>query len=124
MPEGSYRFQVGTISCTVLSDGYISYPTSWIFPNADPVELTKALDGRHLPHESVLSPYTCLLIETGRHVVLVDTGGGVSSRTSGAVTARLEVAGIRPNDVDTVVLTHAHPDHIGGAVNPRGRPAF
>jgi glyoxylase-like metal-dependent hydrolase (beta-lactamase superfamily II) len=57
-------------------------------------------------------------------VVLVDTGGGEFSRTTGAVIARLEMAGIRPKDVDTVVLTHAHPDHIGGAVDARGRPAF
>jgi glyoxylase-like metal-dependent hydrolase (beta-lactamase superfamily II) len=124
MPEGSYRFQVGAICCTVLSDGYFSYPTPWFFPNADPDELSRALERRHLPHEAVLSPYTCVLIETGRHVVLVDTGAGESSRTTGAIVARLEMAGVRPKDVDTVVLTHAHPDHIGGAIDSRGRPAF
>src|SRR5271157_891757 len=124
MPEGSYRFQVGAICCTVLSDGYYSYPTPWFFPNADPDDLSRALASRHLPQDAVLSPYTCLLIETGRHVVLVDTGGGEFSRTTGAITARLETAGIRPKDVDTVVLTHAHPDHIGGAIDSRGRPAF
>ena len=124
MPEGSYRFQVGSICCTVLSDGYFSFPTRWFFPNADPDELTRALERRRLPQESVLSPYTCLLIETGRHVVLVDTGAGNSSPTSGALVARLEMAGICPRHVDTVVLTHAHPDHIGGAIDAIGRPAF
>ena len=82
MPAGSHPFRVGSIHCTVLSDGYFSYPTSWFFPNADPEELSRELERRRLPHESVLSPYTCLLVETGRHVVLVDTGGGESSRTS------------------------------------------
>lgn len=124
MPEGSHRFQVGSMCCTVLSDGYFSYPTPWFFPNADPGLLARALESRRLPVETVLSPYTCLLIETGRHVVLVDTGGGEYSRTTGAVLARLEMAGVRPKDVDTVVLTHAHPDHIGGAIDSHGRPTF
>src|ERR1044071_7690382 len=98
MPEGSHHFQVGSIRCTVLSDGYYSYPTEWFFPNADPGTLQKALEGRGLPGQSVLSPYTCLLIETGRHVILVDTGAGTANRTTGAICARLEMAGVRPRD--------------------------
>jgi glyoxylase-like metal-dependent hydrolase (beta-lactamase superfamily II) len=124
MPAGSYCFQVGSIRCCVLSDGYSSYPAPWFFPNAGQGTLSRALDTRRLPTDRVLIPYTCLLIETGRHVVLVDTGGGTSSPASGAIVARLQMAGIRPKDVETVVLTHAHPDHIGGAVSPAGRPAF
>jgi len=125
MPAGSHRFQVGTLCCTVLSDGYAAYPTPWFFPDADRVDLARALHKRGLPQEQILSPYTCLLVETGRHVVLADTGLGTASNTSGAVLARLEVAGIRRQDVDTVVFTHAHPDHIGGAIdmrNPRRLP--
>ena len=124
MPEGSHHFQVGAIRCTVLSDGYFAYPTSWFFPNAEPAALHHALGQRRLPQEDILSPYTCLLLETGRHVVLVDAGGGEGSATTGAIRARLEVAGIRAKDVDTVILTHAHPDHIGGATDLFGRPAF
>jgi glyoxylase-like metal-dependent hydrolase (beta-lactamase superfamily II) len=117
MPAGSHRFEIGTIGCTVLSDGYAAYPTPWFFPDADPEELSRALECRRAPQETVLCPYTCLLVETGRQVMLVDTGLGAASPTSGAILARLEMAGIRPKDVDTVVLTHAHPDHIGGAVD-------
>jgi len=124
MPEGSYTFEIGSIRCAVLSDGYYAYPVDWFFPNADPARLAEALDRRRSPHHAVLSPYTCLLIETGRHVLLVDTGAGPAARSSGAIVARLEMAGIRPRDVDTVVLTHAHPDHIGGTARPDGRVLF
>jgi glyoxylase-like metal-dependent hydrolase (beta-lactamase superfamily II) len=128
MPAGSHRFQVGTLCCTVLSDGYVANPSSWYFPNAGAIELAETLDGHGLSTETVVSPYSCLLIETGRHVVLADTGLGAGSQNAGAIQARLEMAGIRPQDVDTVVFTHAHPDHIGGAVsfrNPRAPlPAF
>src|SRR5258708_25454761 len=89
-----------------------------------PADLSRDVESHNRPQDAVLSPYACLLIETGRHIVLVDTGAGESSRSSGAIQARLEVAGIRPKDVDTVILTHAHPDHIGGAIDLFGRPAF
>lgn len=110
--------------CVVLADGYYSYPAQWFFPGADLVELARALSERNLPFDSVLSPYTCLLIQTGRNVVLVDTGAGQTVRTAGALLARLEMEGVRARDVDTVVLTHAHSDHIGGALDPQGAPAF
>jgi glyoxylase-like metal-dependent hydrolase (beta-lactamase superfamily II) len=124
MPEGSHRFSVGAIRCTVLTDGYASYPTAWMFPNAAAGQVEQALESRRLPQGSVISPYTCLLIESGREALLVDTGAGCGSPASGAIRARLEMAGLRPRDVDTVVLTHGHPDHIGGTVGVCGRPAF
>ena len=124
MPEGSHRFEVGSVYCTVLADGYFSYPAPWFFPNAGRDRLASALAERRLPLETILSPYTCLLIETGRSVVLVDAGAGGGSSTSGAIVARLEMEGIRPRDVDTVILPHAHPDHIGGGADARGRPVF
>lgn len=127
MPAGSHRFQVGTLWCTVLSDGYVAHPASCCFPNADRVELAEALANRGAAYDQIISPYTCLLVETGREVLLADTGMGNASSTSGAILARLEMAGIRPQDVDTVVFTHAHPDHIGGGIdgrNSKARPMF
>ncbi len=128
MPAGSHRFQLGTLWCTVLSDGYVANPASWYFPSADPVPLAQALASRGGAADHVVTPYTCLLIETGSEVVLIDAGMGDGSNTSGAMPARLEMAGVRPQNVTTVVFTHAHPDHIAGAVDGRDpmalRPMF
>ncbi len=124
MPAGSCRFQIGSIGCTVLADGYYSCPASWFFPDIDPLAVVRALEERRFPLANILFPYACLLIETGSRVILVDAGAGDWSPATGAVRARLKTAGIRPEDVDTVILTHAHFDHIGGAVDRDGRPVF
>jgi glyoxylase-like metal-dependent hydrolase (beta-lactamase superfamily II) len=120
MPAASHRFQVGSMSCTVLCDGYMEQPAEWLFPNADCVDLAEALHHRGSARDRVVSPYTCLLVETGSNILLADTGLGSGSKTSGAILARLEMAGIRRQDVDTVLFTHAHPDHIGGSIDQRG----
>lgn len=124
MPEGSCAFSVGAIRCTVLSDGYSAYPAEWYFANVEPAQLRQALADRRLPLDDVLTPFSCLLIETGRHTILFDTGAGPRVSTSGAIPARLDYLGIRPKHVDTVVLSHAHPEHAGGAVDASGRPVF
>ena len=119
MPAASHRFQIGSMCCTVLSDGYAEHPAEWSFPNAERVDLAEALYGHGSARDRIVSPHTCLLVEAGSHVLLVDTGLGSGSRTSGAILARLGAAGIRRQDVDTVVFTHAHPEQIGGAIERR-----
>lgn len=61
---------------------------------------------------------------TDNHVVLVDTGGGKLADTCGKLTANLEAEQVSPEDIDTVVITHCHPDHLGGCLDADGNPAF
>jgi glyoxylase-like metal-dependent hydrolase (beta-lactamase superfamily II) len=118
------NFKVGDISCTALSDGTFTYPTNWIFSDAPEEEVKNSLHEHGLPTDHVDSPYTCLLLKTGKHIVLIDTGADGLAPTTGVLPKALEAAKVRPSDVTHVLLTHGHPDHIGGVLGGDGKPFF
>lgn len=70
------------------------------------------------------SSYTCLFVDTGKCKVLVDTGAGSLGEKTGNLLRNLGPAGIAPGDINLVILTHAHPDHIGGNTDIDGKPVF
>jgi glyoxylase-like metal-dependent hydrolase (beta-lactamase superfamily II) len=65
-----------------------------------------------------------LLVNTGQHRVLIDTGTGDATSPPGILSERLRAAGTDPSDIDVVILTHADFDHIGGGVDPHGLRTF
>jgi glyoxylase-like metal-dependent hydrolase (beta-lactamase superfamily II) len=117
-------FQIGEIRCIAVNDGTFAYAPNWFFANAPPEELKQELGARSLPTDQILSPFTCLLVDTGPRKVLVDTGAGNLAPATGELLGGLRIAGITPAEIDTVVLTHGHPDHIGGNLDAEGKPAF
>jgi glyoxylase-like metal-dependent hydrolase (beta-lactamase superfamily II) len=129
MNQEIHCFNVGDFKCILVNDGYFAYPqpARVFFANAPPELLAKALREQGLEPEhwdQYVSPYSCLIIQTAQQQILVDTGAGQLAPTTGRLTANMRSARITPEDIGTVILTHAHPDHIGGAVNGNGKPAF
>jgi glyoxylase-like metal-dependent hydrolase (beta-lactamase superfamily II) len=120
-----YRFKVGSFECMAVSDGTFAYPDHSFFINAPKERLEPVLREYDIQTGEILAPWTCLLIDTGQHRVLVDTGGGVGLVPSvGKLIPYLQAEGTETVDIDTVILTHGHPDHIGGNTDAEAKPAF
>src|SRR3712207_5595480 len=72
----AFRLELGSFECAALSDGAFNYPLESLFANVPRQQVEEVLRQRNLPTDRVTTPYTCLLVNTGRHRVLVDTGAG------------------------------------------------
>ncbi len=124
MPSSTYSFKVGEIECFPLSDGSFPYPPGMFFASVPQERFEQELRAHNLPTDVVTGTYTCLLISTGRNKVLLDTGAGNMAPSTGELLGNLEKAGTRATEIDSIILTHGHPDHIGGTVDGEGKPAF
>jgi glyoxylase-like metal-dependent hydrolase (beta-lactamase superfamily II) len=122
---GTYRFRLGAFECVALCDGGWDYPLENVFAGVPVEQIQEALRRRNLPLDTITTPYTYLYVNTGGHRVLVDMGAGdyLAPRT-GRLLRSMAAAGIDPAQIDTVVITHAHPDHIGGALDGQGWPVY
>ena len=83
--------------------------------NVSPEEFAAASEENFISSETFQAFFTPVVVQTGEEVILFDTGLG-----NGGVVSALEATGITPDDVTHVVLTHMHPDHIGGMTNDAG----
>ena len=121
-----YRFKLGSFEITNILDGYVQgngpHPT---FGNNQPAEVVQAYaKSQGLPPTRMENVYVNTLVNTGKELVLFDAGNGKARMaTAGRLPDLLVTAGYSPAQVDVVVITHGHPDHIGGLMEG-GTPVY
>lgn len=119
---GFYRMMLGAFEITALSDGTVDLPAEELL-HSHTGDIGSHLRANHLssPVETSINAY---LVNTGDKLVLIDTGtGGLMGPALGQLSANLRAAGYLPEQVDEILLTHAHPDHLGGLM-VQGKMAF
>ncbi|MDE2083036.1 MAG: MBL fold metallo-hydrolase [Burkholderiales bacterium] len=121
---GYYRLMVGKFEITALSDGTVKLPVDQLLTHTTPAQVDRMLALDHLspPVETSVNGF---LVNTGRQLVLIDTGAaGLFGPTLGRLVANLQAAGYRPEQVDEILITHMHADHVGGLATPDGKAVF
>jgi glyoxylase-like metal-dependent hydrolase (beta-lactamase superfamily II) len=126
--NGFYRFKIGDFQATVISDGYGPIPIWPIFAmNASEAELAPVLKANFM-QPVIQATNNILVVDTGPERILVDTSWGEKLGTSfgtfAGLQANLRRAGVTPESIDLVVISHGHLDHIGGLVTKSGALVF
>jgi glyoxylase-like metal-dependent hydrolase (beta-lactamase superfamily II) len=119
-----HRFQLGSFECIALCDGGAQYSLESMVSNGPRSEVEAYLEAHGLPTEVIATPYTYLYVDTGGHKILVDTGAGNLFPTTGRLLQNMDRAGISPESIDSIFISHAHPDHVGGVLNHKGELNF
>ncbi|HEX5212626.1 MAG TPA: MBL fold metallo-hydrolase [Pseudolabrys sp.] len=127
---GVYRYKVGDYEIIQLMDGARTFPVPDKFVvNISKDEVIKAAVAAYMPEGKVTIPFSPMIINTGSKLVAIDTGNGLGANAAskgavGQARLNMEAAGIDPKQIDIVVISHFHGDHIGGLKNADGSPAF
>ena len=113
-----YAFRHGAFDVTVVSDGHLVLPTTFLAPDAPPPERDAILKAAGQTGEQYNSPTNITLIRTSSDLILIDMGSGDRFMpTAGKLWDNLKAAGIDKSKVTKVVFTHGHPDHLWGTVD-------
>ena len=123
---GVYRLKLGSYLLTALFDGIWYLPIDDKFVrNASGAEVNQALAAAFLPPSILPISFTALMVNTGNKLVLIDTGtAGQVADTAGSMLDNLKVAGVDPKAIDTILISHFHPDHIDGLKTKDGIKVF
>lgn len=121
----AYRYRIGDAVVTAIHDGWAARPLEGFIRNASVDELKASLAESFLPTDRYVIPFTTLVVQTGGKLVLLDSGNGdLGAPTSGLWMANFRAAGFDPAQVDMVVVSHFHGDHINGLRRKDGSAVF
>jgi glyoxylase-like metal-dependent hydrolase (beta-lactamase superfamily II) len=127
--NGWYRVKVGTIEVTVISEGARISPLPENFVrNKSRDEVVAALQAAYISTERFMLPFNSVVVNTGSKLVAIDSGFGpgalaTSNGSMGQGQANLAASGIDIKNIDAVVISHFHGDHINGLVTD-GKPSY
>ncbi|HLY26133.1 MAG TPA: MBL fold metallo-hydrolase [Aggregatilineales bacterium] len=121
-----YPFKVGNIACAVLLDGASPVsPERMVgrFPDIAEADMRRAYDEIKLSLDAADSSFNILMAKIGADVILVDSGEG-GNPSGGLLTQSLALAGLAPDAVTMVVITHSDGDHVLGLLSDDGKAMF
>jgi len=114
----SFGYTVGSVKGAVVSDGNLSLPVAMLARDQAEAELVTLLEAAGMPGDANRPPVNVTLLDFDGKLVMVDAGSGQNFMpTAGKLPATLDALGVDPADVVSVVITHAHPDHVWGLID-------
>ena len=132
--DAIYRFSVGKARCSILKDFVHAYQTEEFFSEASSEVETLFDAHQNIQDGKVHSPYDAMLIRMNGQNILIDTGigfyknpvtlGDHEVKIEGQLQTLLKEENLTPADVDLVIISHFHPDHIGGIYSEEGMLNF
>jgi glyoxylase-like metal-dependent hydrolase (beta-lactamase superfamily II) len=121
---GVLRWNLGDLTVTALNDGWFQGSLDLV-TGLDKAEAGRLQVAGFRPEQPVVTLNAFLITGAGRKPVLIDTGyGGFGPETMGRVPAALALTGVKAEEVETVLVSHLHPDHVGGLVTQDGQAAY
>jgi glyoxylase-like metal-dependent hydrolase (beta-lactamase superfamily II) len=124
VPPETKSFKLGALEISVLRDSSLNVPNDGsIFGlNTNPAAVANVLHEAGAPTDEIRLDTNTLLIRTPGHLVLIDTGYGPAEH--GVTRESLASIRVSPGEITDILITHAHPDHLGGLIDTQGRSVF